>query len=419
MSRSQPKSRKKARKRSKVNKQAVIHSVNHSANHSNYSNHSINSSSRPLSNYLSQGSKQSAPPMIKVMIPPLDASIPKQKKIDWKPIVQNYISLYNQAETDQLSDRLSGVYRDDLHKDRVADRLERIKKRDLLRGGYAGGSETKAEIVKVNELENEVIVHLKLHIRRKMNQEGTQYTEERYDQERIWLIRDEEKWFINKIEPILLERKPRVGGAIMDWSSNHEVEEENQTHRIAMPYLNQELLPNFKRPMQGNQYRRDLAVAYADLWWNRANPEYEEFDSNCTNYVSQSIFAGDVPMLYTNRRDNGWWYKGRQQGKEWWSYSWAVSKSLASFLMKPRKQGLQAVEVSRASDLELGDVIVYDWNGDTRYQHTTIVTAFDAKGQPLVNANTTASRHRYWDYQDSYAWTPYTQYRFFHITDYV
>lgn len=409
MSKSSTKTRRKPRNRSKGNKQAVIHS----ANQSNIP------PSRPLRNYLPQASKQSTPPMIKVTIPPLDGTVPKRKRVDWKPIVQKYISLYNQAETDQNWDRLSVVYQDSIHNERVTERLERLKNRDLLRGVYAGGSETKAEIVKVNELENEVIVHLKLHIRRKMIQDGKQYTEERYDQERIWLIRDQEEWIIHKIEPILVERKPRVGGAIMDWNPNDEVEKAERSQKIAVPYLNQELLPNFKRAKQENRYRRDLAVSYADLWWNKANPQYEEFDSNCTNYVSQCIFAGDVPMLYTNRRDNGWWYKGRQQGKEWWSYSWAVSKSLASFLMKSRKQGLQAVEVSQASDLELGDVIVYDWNGDTRYQHTTIVTAFDAKGQPLVNANTTASRHRYWDYQDSYAWTPYTQYRFFHITDYV
>ena len=51
---------------------------------------------------------------------------------------------------------------------------------------------------------------------------------------------------------------------------------------------------------------------------------------------------------------------------------------------------------SRAADA--GDVIVYDWDGDGAFQHSTIVTAFDAGGKPLVNAHTVSSRHRYWDY---------------------
>ena len=71
---------------------------------------------------------------------------------------------------------------------------------------------------------------------------------------------------------------------------------------------------------------------------------------------------------------------------------------------------------SRAADA--GDVIVYDWDGDGAFQHSTIVTAFDAGGKPLVNAHTVSSRHRYWDYRDSYAWNDNTEYRFYHIPDY-
>src|SRR5690606_20869758 len=113
----------------------------------------------------------------------------------------------------------------------------------------------------------------------------------------------------------------------------------------------------------------------------------------------------------------GWWYKGRgSKGKEWWSYSWSVSRSVAALLSKARGSGLRAEEVESADRLQLGDLVFYDWNGNNSYQHTTIVTAFDSNGQPLVNANTNASRHRYWDYQDSYAWTPNTRYRFFHIS---
>ena len=75
--------------------------------------------------------------------------------------------------------------------------------------------------------------------------------------------------------------------------------------------------------------------------------------------------------------------------------------------------GLTATEVDRPEQLMLGDVILYDWDGDGRFQHSTVVTAFDAGGMPLVNAHTVSSRHRYWDYRDSYAWTERTVYRLF------
>lgn len=65
----------------------------------------------------------------------------------------------------------------------------------------------------------------------------------------------------------------------------------------------------------------------------------------------------------------------------------------------------------------MGDVICYDFEGDGRWNHTTIVVAKDADGMPLVNANTYNSRMRYWAYEDSTAYTPNMKYTFFHITD--
>lgn len=165
------------------------------------------------------------------------------------------------------------------------------------------------------------------------------------------------------------------------------------------------------------RYRRDLAVAYADKWWDHPNPKYEQFAVNCTNYVSQCLFAGHAPMDYTNSRNSGWWYRGLWHGQEQWSYSWSVAHALQLFLTAPRTHGLRATIVHSAEQLQLGDVISYDWGATGRFHHSTIVTAFNEAGQPLVNANTTASRHRLWDYSDSHAWSLRTNYRFLHIAD--
>lgn len=122
-------------------------------------------------------------------------------------------------------------------------------------------------------------------------------------------------------------------------------------------------------------------------------------------------------MNYTGRRESGWWYKGRAKNQELWSYSWAVANALQHYLTGPRAIGLRAEAVASPDRLHLGDVICYDFDGNGRYQHNTIVTAFTPDGMPLVNANTVSARHRYWDYRDSYAWTEQTRYRFFHIAD--
>lgn len=164
------------------------------------------------------------------------------------------------------------------------------------------------------------------------------------------------------------------------------------------------------------KYNREKAVEYADRWWNEYNPEFQAFKVDCTNYVSQCLWAGGAPMTFSGRGD-GWWYrKGNKKSVDLWSYSWSVSHSLRWFLHSSRK-GLQAQEVSSPDQLMIGDIIIYDFDGDGQWQHTTIVTAQDHSGMPLVNAHTVDSKKRYWAYKDSPAWTPNIKYKFFHIAD--
>jgi hypothetical protein len=166
---------------------------------------------------------------------------------------------------------------------------------------------------------------------------------------------------------------------------------------------------------EGNQerfsYNRHAAVQYAERWWNSYNPEFRKFDVDCTNYVSQCLYAGGAPMWGAPDRERGWWY-----GDDNWSFSWAVAHSLRWYL-SGAEQGMQGIEVENASDLIPGDIICYDFQGDGRYDHNTIVVAKDANGMPLVNAHTSNSRHRYWSYEDSTAWTPNIQYKFFRISE--
>lgn len=156
-------------------------------------------------------------------------------------------------------------------------------------------------------------------------------------------------------------------------------------------------------------YDRLAAVKYAERWWNSYNPEYKAFPVDCTNYVSQCLFAGSAPMYGTPNRDKGWWYENDN-----WSFSWAVAHSLRWYL-SGSTHGLKGKEVSSAKELYPGDVICYDFEGDNKWDHTTIVVAKDSDGMPLVNAHTNNSRHRYWTYEDSAAWTPDIQYKFFKI----
>ncbi|MBU8908935.1 amidase domain-containing protein [Desertibacillus haloalkaliphilus] len=204
--------------------------------------------------------------------------------------------------------------------------------------------------------------------------------------------------------------------------------EELLQHRRAL-FVNEELAddfeviedsvvesPQIERLNQSEQkerfsYNRLEAVRYAERWWNDYNPIYRRFENNCTNFVSQCLRAGGAPMSGASNRSKGWWYR-----EENWSYSWSVAHAMRWYL-SGAESGLRGQEMSSAKELSPGDVICYDFDGDGRWQHTTIVVAKDADGMPLVNAQTTNSRMRYWTYEDSTAWTEHINYRFFHIAD--
>ena len=159
------------------------------------------------------------------------------------------------------------------------------------------------------------------------------------------------------------------------------------------------------------RYDRMKAVQYAERWWNDYNPAFKSFDVDCTNYISQCLHAGGAPMLGFSNRSKGWWMRNNN-----WSYSWTVANSLRLYLPNSNT-GVRAKEVNSPSQLQPGDVICYDFQGDGRFDHTTIVTAKDAEGMPLVNAHTTNSRRRYWAYEDSTAYTPKIKYKFFTVVD--
>lgn len=161
-------------------------------------------------------------------------------------------------------------------------------------------------------------------------------------------------------------------------------------------------------------YNRTLAFRYAEQWWNSHNPQYTNMGVDCTNFVSQVLRAGGLQMVGSGRRDTGWWYRAGQSPT--WSYSWAVAHSLAMFLSNPRNP-LRAQVVQSPQELTIGDVIAYDWTRSGRYGHNTVVVGHDANGMPLVNAHTVNSHQRFYSYEDSYAWTPETQYLYIHFLD--
>jgi len=184
---------------------------------------------------------------------------------------------------------------------------------------------------------------------------------------------------------------------------------EKNTWQPLNPESEKTLLPGQDNGSQGHSksfFNNFAAVEYAMRWWNKRNPAFLSFEDNCTNFISQCLYAGGLPMEFRENPEQGWWIK-----KDRWSYSWSVAHSLRWYLSTiPFLK-----QVNTAKELELGDLISYSWNGNNVWNHFTIVTGKDRDKEPLVNANTMDSRLRHWAYQDSPSFTRQTKYIFWHF----
>lgn len=77
-------------------------------------------------------------------------------------------------------------------------------------------------------------------------------------------------------------------------------------------------------------YDRTKAVAYAEQWAYSRNPAYYSFNAiggDCTNFISQCIYAGSGVMNYSNT--NGWYYRNVNDR----SPSWTGVEFLYNFLV--------------------------------------------------------------------------------------
>lgn len=115
-------------------------------------------------------------------------------------------------------------------------------------------------------------------------------------------------------------------------------------------------------------YNRDLAAAYARRWALGRNPAYFDFHGiggDCTNFVSQCIYAGTGIMNYTP--EFGWFYRSPNHRTP----PWTGVEYLYRFLTENQSVGPYG-SVCELSQVQRGDVIqLGDREGD--YYHSLFV----------------------------------------------
>jgi len=145
-------------------------------------------------------------------------------------------------------------------------------------------------------------------------------------------------------------------------------------------------------------YDREAAVRYAEKWALSRNPDYYNFDwlgGDCTNFVSQCLFAGTGVMNYTPVY--GWYYISLQNR----TASWTGAQFLNNFLLSNRGEGPKGRVVPR-SEIRPGDIVqlreggrVYHSLFAVEVTETDILVcahSLDALKRPLASYNRNAQR---------------------------
>lgn len=140
-------------------------------------------------------------------------------------------------------------------------------------------------------------------------------------------------------------------------------------------------MPNIK------PYNREDAINYAIRWALSRNPDFFDFTDyggDCTNFISQCLYAGSKVLNYT--KTFGWYYISSYNR----SPSWTGVTYFYNFLTTNKTRGPFA-SLADLADIIPGDIIQLK-NADNQYYHTLMV--IEIRGEPIPD-NVLVAAHDY------------------------
>lgn len=122
------------------------------------------------------------------------------------------------------------------------------------------------------------------------------------------------------------------------------------------------------------EYDRLASKDYAQKWALSKNPNYYyfgEIGGDCTNFISQCLFAGGCLMNYDYI--NGWYYISQSDR----SPSWTSVEYLQKFLLRNTKNRGPFANISPLEFLEIGDII--QLKQGQSFTHTLFISQIDSE----------------------------------------
>ncbi len=138
---------------------------------------------------------------------------------------------------------------------------------------------------------------------------------------------------------------------------------------------------------QFKEYDREKAVEYAQKWALGRNPkykDYEELGGDCTNFISQCIKAGNIPMdtLGKDEMQKWYWYSDSNRTPSWTGAEQFYKYVIRNNTSDTENFGVYA-RLANYNELELGDIVQLVFAGNA--YHNMIITEVILDGEYLID----------------------------------
>ncbi|MFF4409915.1 amidase domain-containing protein [Streptomyces sp. NPDC001262] len=140
-------------------------------------------------------------------------------------------------------------------------------------------------------------------------------------------------------------------------------------------------VPKSQKP-GGYDYK--AMAAYAEKYWRNYNPQYRDYNGqggDCTNFISQALKAGGWKDEAGSASDSRKWWSNSKAD----STSWVGVNEWSTFAMTSKR----ATSLANVYQMDVGDILQMDFEGDGSKDHSMIVTYRSRLGIPYVTYHST------------------------------
>ncbi|MFI8227861.1 amidase domain-containing protein [Streptomyces sp. NPDC085900] len=126
-------------------------------------------------------------------------------------------------------------------------------------------------------------------------------------------------------------------------------------------------------------YNYPAMAAYAEKYWKNYNTAYRRYNGmggDCTNFLSQSLYAGGWKQVTASTEDYDTWYSGSSSDSDTW-----IGVNEWSWFTQTAKR---TTPLANAYQMDVGDVLQMDFDKDGSKDHSMMTTYRSGSGVPYV-----------------------------------